>query len=374
MTRVTLWVDSLGPQPGGIGRYTWELCKRLPQRNDVSMRYFGRNRVLEDPGVLVRRDPLPSRRSVLRTWWDTRELTSSIVHGPNYFLPAFAKTGVITVHDLSVFRFPETHPPDRIAAFARDFHVSLKRAAHVITDTETVRRDLIDSFAVPPETVTAVPLGVSSNFSPARPDTLAADLNRWGFNPKEYGLCVSTLEPRKKISELLAAWRGLPRALRDRYPLVLCGGAGWLNDQMRADIDVGVAEGWLRHLGFVEETHLPTLYAGAALFIYPSIYEGFGLPTVEAMASGVPILVADRSCLPEVCGDAARYVDPDDANNFITAIVGALTDQQWQQLSVQRGLARASELSWDRCIDRTVQIYHKVASAARSSHRSTGRW
>lgn len=364
MKRITLCVDALEPHPGGIGRYTWQLCKGVPLRKPIeAVLFFGRNRLLDDPAGLLRGDALPRRRGALRTWSDKRALRSSIVHGPNYFLPAFADTGVITVHDLSVFRFPETHPADRIVAFEREFLGSLSRAAHVITDTETVRRELIEMFAVRPDSVTAIPLGVDPSFRPLPPDVIAPSLERWGLTANGYGLCVSTLEPRKKISELLSAWRSLPRQLRDRYPLVLCGGAGWRNESLRDEVEVGVGEGWLRHLGFVDEAFLPRLYAGAALFVYPSVYEGFGLPPLEAMASGVPVMVSDRSCLPEVCGDAARYFDPDDAAGFGAAIEHNLADSAWRSESAPRGVAWARQFSWDRCIDNTVGIYDLVAAA-----------
>ena len=363
MARVTLCVDALEPQPGGIGRYTWELCKGLANRDSVSVRFYGRGRSIEDPGRLLRGEPLPPPRARLRRWWDDRAFKASIVHGPNYFLPAFADTGIITVHDLSVFRFPETHPAARVRAFEREFQSSLARAVHVITDTEEVRRELIEAFAVKPETVSAVALGVDPGFHPRATEMLTQALRRWGLAPKRYGLCVSTLEPRKRISELLSAWRQLPRALRNDYPLVLCGGAGWRNEELRGEVENGVAEGWLRHLGFVEEGLLPQLYAGAALFVYPSIYEGFGLPPVEAMASGVPVMVSQRSCLPEVCGDAARYFDPDDSAGFASGLEQNLVDRAWQAESVQRGLERARGYAWNRCIDGTVAIYNRVAAA-----------
>lgn len=363
MTRVTLCVDALEPHPGGIGRYTWELCKGLASHDDItSLSFFGRNRLLDDPGRLHRGEPLPRRRNALQRWRDRRALRSSIVHGPNYFLPPFADTGVITVHDLSVFRYPETHPAERVLAFESEFLNSLSRAAHVITDTDTIRRELIEMFAVRPEKVTAVSLGVDPSFRPLTSEMLAPALLRWGLRPGGYGLCVSTLEPRKKISELLSAWRSLPRSVRETYPLVLCGGAGWRNDQLRDQIEHGIAEGWLRHLGFVSEMLLPSLYAGAALFVYPSNYEGFGLPPVEAMASGVPVMVSRHSCLTEVCGDAARYFDPDDAAGFVSSIRQNLTDQNWRADTVERGLARARQFSWDRCIDGTVKIYCKVTA------------
>lgn len=362
MARVTLCVDALEPQPGGIGRYTWELCKGLASRERITIRFFGRNRLLDDPGRLLRGEPLPRPRNAARNWWDKRELRSSIVHGPNYFLPAFADSGIITVHDLSVFRYPETHPAERVLAFERAFLGSLSRAAHIITDTETVRLELIEMFAVRPDTVTAVSLGVDPSFRPRSREEVAPILRSWGLTPNRYGLCVSTLEPRKKISELLSAWRRLPKPIRDTYPLVLCGGAGWRNDSLHDQVENGVAEGWLRHLGFVEEALLPQLYAGAAVFVYPSTYEGFGLPPVEAMASGVPVMVSHHSCLPEVCGDAARYFDPNDADGFVSALAENLTDRACTAELVQRGLAQAGQFSWDRCVDGTVEVYQQVAS------------
>ncbi len=363
MTRVALWVDAISPNPGGIGRYTWELAKGLARRDDLSVKFYGRNRIIEDPASLLRGDALPPRPNRFRRWWDDRILASSIVHGPNYFLPPFARTGVITVHDLSVFRYPETHPAERIAAFERDLPDSLARAAHIITDTQTVRRELLEMFDIDPSSVTAIPLGVDPSFRPIPGEECAPLLHGLGLKPREYGLCVSTIEPRKKISELLTAWRRLPREVRDVSPLVLCGGAGWRNETLRREIDNGVREGWLRYLGVVDEVLLPTLYAGAALFVYPSIYEGFGLPPIEAMASGVPVMVADRSCLPEVCGDAARYIDPDDADGFAEALERNLADVDWRNASVGRGIVQAAQFTWARCVDRTVEIYRAVERA-----------
>ena len=362
MTRVTLWIDAIEPHLSGIGRYSWELANALLTRNDVAVQFFGRNRKIYDPGLLLRGDPLPRHQNAIRRWWDMRTLKTSVVHGPNYFLPQFAESGIITVHDLSVFHYPETHPAERVLAFERQFLKSLSRATHVITDTETVRSELIKMFSVRHEMITAIPLGVDPAFTPLPIDRIASALAGWGLVPGQYGLCVSALEPRKKISELLTAWRLLPSSIRVAYPLVLCGGAGWRNAALRVQVESGVAEGWLRYLGFVDEGLLPMLYAGAALFIYPSIYEGFGLPPVEAMASGVPVMVSHHSCLPEVCGDAVRYVDPDDPDAFVAALEQNLTDRKWQAESVQRGIDRARQFSWGRCVASTVAIYHKAAS------------
>jgi glycosyltransferase involved in cell wall biosynthesis len=363
--RVTLCVDALEPHPGGIGRYTWELCNGLAARADIRpLQFYRQGTLVDEPARLLRGEHVGLPRRRLTRWFRARQtrraLASNLVHAPNYFLPDAAETGVVTIHDLSVFRYPETHPVQRVQEFERLFSSSLQRAAHVITDTETIRGELIDDYSVAPEMITAVPLGVDARFRPMRCAELASGLQRFGLTAGHYGLTVSALEPRKKISELIAAWKRLPRALRDQYPLVVAGGSGWLNDELHEQIRQGVSGGWLRHLGFVAEDDLPLLYAGAVLFVYPSIYEGFGLPPVEAMASGVPVLVADRSCLPEVCGDAARYIDPDDEAGFASAIEESLSNELWRSQAIRRGLARAAQFTWSRCVEDTVAVYRRA--------------
>lgn len=359
MKRVTLWVDAIEPNPGGIGRYTWELAKGLSKRPELAPLFFARGQIIQDPAQLMRGELRARRPNKLRRWWDRRALVGSLVHGPNYFLPAFADSGIITVHDLSVFHYPDTHPAARVAAFEREFLSSLSRAIHVICDTETVRAEVIDVFSVRPDMITAIPLGVEPAFKPMTTDQIAGPLQAMGLTAGHYGLCVSTLEPRKKIAELLAAWRLLPGLIRDTYPLVLCGGEGWRNAALYDEVERASSEGWLRHLGFVDEDCLATLYAGAALFIYPSIYEGFGLPPVEAMASGTPVMVSNRSCLFEVCGDAARFIDPYDVDSFSAAIAESLEDKAWQAETVRRGLARVRDYTWGRCVDATITIYNQ---------------
>lgn len=361
---ITLLVDALGPQLSGIGRYVWELCTRVPLQPGIErVGYFAHGRYLEALDPMFSGNVPRPRRRVQR--WFARQLTrrrlrTSLVHGPNYFLPAGAETGIVTVHDLSVFRFPETHPSERVMEFERRFATSLAKAAHVITDSETVRGELIADFGVAETKVTAVHLGVAREFHPRSAESLEAQLATIGLRPGGYALCVSTLEPRKKIAQLIRAWRELPENLRNSTPLVLAGAEGWLNGSLHHEIREGIAGGWLKHAGYVPERLLLALYAGATLFLYPSTYEGFGLPPLEAMASGVPVLVANSSCLPEICGDAAGYVDPDDVTAFSAAIAMALTDGGWRTEARRKGLERAASFSWDHCAAKTVNIYGSI--------------
>jgi len=360
--KVTLVVDALEPPLTGIGRYTWELCEGLTREPGVAeLGFFSNGSFLDDPRQFAKSRRWPRRRvpRFIRRRLVRRRLATSLVHGPNYFLPADAETGIITVHDLSVYRFPETHPTDRRQVFEREFERSLARACHVVADSETVRREIIADFGLPESRISAIPLGVHSRFHPRSAAELRPHLAQFGLQPGSYALCVSTLEPRKKIAELIGAWSRLPAADRQATPLVLAGAKGWLNEALHDSIRDAAAKGWLKPLGFVPESALAALYAGARLFLYPSIYEGFGLPPLEAMASGTPVLVSDRSCLPEVCGDAAGYVDPDDPKAFTAAIASALTDSEWRENAREKGLRRASMFRWQSCVARTAELYRR---------------
>ncbi|EQB33084.1 glycosyltransferase family 4 protein [Sphingobium ummariense] len=366
--KVALSVEALSPRLSGIGRYNLELVRRLREEPGLeALRFYRGTQWIEAPERLLMETSPAARRWLrlprpLRVARDRRVGRGHVFHGPNYFLPDWVEGGVVTVHDLSILRFPETHPEERRRYFERRFADSLARTAHVVTDSETMRREAVETLSLDPERVTAVPLGVDARFHPRSREELAGPLARHGLSTDGYALCVSTVEPRKRIAELLLAWERLPASVRSRWPLMVTGGEGWLSDAVRAAMERGAREGWVRYLGYVPEEELPLLYAGAALFVYPSIYEGFGLPPVEAMASGVPALVANASCLPEVTGAAAMLVEPEDIAGFSAAIEQALTDAAWRAKATATGLEVASAYGWDRCVRETVRVYEAVAA------------
>jgi glycosyltransferase involved in cell wall biosynthesis len=370
--KLVLSVEALAPNPTGIGRYTWELARRLPTHPQLAdMRFYRHGRWVNNPqGLLDVPAALAQTKSPIRfklprsvrDWGMAVACRGSVFHGPNFFLPACADKGVITVHDLSVFKFPETHPADRLRQFERDFSRSVAQAAHVITDSQTTRAEVMAFTSLPAGQVTAVPLGVSDVFRPMADQEVAASLQKYGLMPQAYALCVSTLEPRKKVVELLAAWRLLPQGLRKAYTLVLVGTNGWLSQAIQAEIRQGEVQGWVKRLGYVTEQDLPLLYAGAALFVYPSTYEGFGLPPIEAMACGVPVVVSNQSCLPEVTQGVALMDNPEDTVAFAATLEKGFTDEGWRSTSKALGQAVAANYTWRRCTDETAAVYQQVAS------------
>lgn len=374
--KVILSVEALGPVLTGIGRYVSELAFTLPEKLGVSNLEFYRNgQWINDPKTLLtelnRQGKLSSApkkptfkitpprwlRQPLLNW----QCHNKIFHGPNYFIPPSADKGVITIHDLSVFKFPETHPADRVAQFERQFSVSVARASHLITDSQATRLEVINYLGWSSEKITAVPLGVSGSFAPQSADVTEPCLRRYGLVHGEYTLCTSTLEPRKKIERLLAAYQVLPEAVRNRCPLILVGSSGWLSEALLADVARLSSQGWLNYLGFVPQGDLPSLYAGARAFVYPSIYEGFGLPVLEAMASGVPVVASPFTSLPEVTQGAALLVDPDDVDALASAIHVSLIDENWRQTAISSGLTVAQTFSWDRCAEQTIKVYQSIS-------------
>lgn len=371
--KVVLSVDALAPVLTGIGRYVWELTTRLPYvLGSDNVRYIFQRQWVEDPSRLLHP---PRRRTASEKWlrrlrikpprWFTdlrlkQACRGNVFHGPNYFLPTCADLGVVTVHDLSVLKFPETHPVERIRQFEREFERSIARAAHLITDSEATRLEVMEFLAWPAEKITAVPLGVSGEFSPKSAEALTACMKEYGLTEDGYTLCVSTLEPRKKIENLLYAYGRLPGDLRTRFPMILAGSAGWLSGALQEKLDRCGRLGLIRYLGYVSEADLPALYAGARLFVLPSSYEGFGLPVLEAMASGVPVVTSDRSSLPEITRGAALLADPDDIDALTDLIAKGLCDTIWRSSAKSKGLAVAKGYTWERCVEQTVGVYKGV--------------
>lgn len=364
--RIGFAIDALSPQLTGIGRYTWELCARFrhhPQLREILFYRYGR--WFEEPERFLRTTK-PPRGLVppfVQKALAKRRFKNLLVHSPNFFLPPASERGLITVHDLSVIRFPDFHPPERVRQFETQFEKAISKAEHLITVSQFVRRELMDLCSVPEAKISAIPLGVAPRyFHPSEPAMLQATLARHGLLGQDYCLCVSTLEPRKGLDLAIRAFMRNAERLEDRFKLVIIGASGWKNRGVHDQIAVGTRTGKVKLLGYVPEADLPDLYAGAALFLYPSVYEGFGLPPIEAMASGVPTVVSSHSCLPETTGGAAMLVDPLDLDAFGAAIEQALADDDWRALAIKKGKEVATAYDWNRCAEMTINVYRQLGA------------
>ncbi|MEB0075957.1 glycosyltransferase family 1 protein [Pseudomonas sp. CCI3.2] len=366
----------------GIGRYTYELALRLQKNPDITdLQFFAGRRFLAD--LPVANDESGSgyglKRAVQKNFLAIEAYrllmpllrkqalkghSDFLYHSPNYYLPPFAGPSVATFHDLSPFTWEHCHAPQLARYLQKELKTTLLRADALITDSDYTRRELAAYFGWPIERIHTVPLASSAEFHPRSPLVLRDVLERHGLQFGGYSLFVGTIEPRKNIETLLDSYARLPLALRVRWPLILTGYHGWQNDAIHQRLESAKREGWAHYLGFVPSDDLPLLFAGARLFVFPSLYEGFGLPVLEAMSSGIPVVCSNSSSLPEVAGKAALMCEPTDVEALTALIQRGLEDESWRASAMEQGLLHAASFSWERCAMETLHVYKTVVSGS----------
>jgi alpha-1,3-rhamnosyl/mannosyltransferase len=282
-----------------------------------------------------------------------------LYHEPNFVPLAGGVPAVVTVHDLSVILHPEWHPADRVRHHERRFRRGLADARHIITVSHFVRRQVIEHLGVSPEKVTAVYNGVGPEYFAACPDD-AAQVRRALGLPSDYLLFVGTIEPRKNVMTLLQAYSALPTELRRRCPLILAGGWGWKSESVADYFRREAVHKGVIHIGYTDDGYLPALYAGARALVYPSYYEGFGLPPLEMLACGGAVLSSTAEAVREVLAGHAHHVEPLDADGWRDALRRAITDDDWLAEVRRGGRAHAAQLTWDRCAAATAAAYQSI--------------
>jgi alpha-1,3-rhamnosyl/mannosyltransferase len=289
----------------------------------------------------------------------TRAFTFDLYHEPNFIPFLSGLPTVVTVHDLSVVRFPEWHPADRVRMHERRFATGLRQAAHVVVVSEAVRREVIAHLGVSADRVTAVPNGVGPAFRPLPSAEVEAVRARLEL-PQRYFLCVGTIEPRKNVGSAMQAFADLPADVRESCPLILVGPWGWKSDGEREYYEnVGRVRG-IRHLGYAADADLPALYAGAVGLVYPSHYEGFGLPPLEMLACGGAVLASTAGAVKEVCGPHAAFIEPEDLPGWRTAMYRLATDADFRDGLRRGGVAHAARFTWERVAEETAAVYRHV--------------
>ena len=287
---------------------------------------------------------------------------NAIFHGPNYYLPKHDGPCVSTFHDLSIFKYPAFHPQARRAYMGRELPKALKRADVIITDSNYTRAEFIEYSGFDPSRVLAIPLAASEEFQARTEFECLETLGKFQLSYQGYVLYAGTVEPRKNLMSLLDAYEALPASLRKTTPLVVAGYKGWRSEDVHERLEKAHAAGWAKYLGFVSAQDLPILFSAAKTFVYPSVYEGFGLPVLEALASGVPVVCSDASSLPEVAGGAALMCEHADVNTLTQLLIKSLEDQEWRQTAIRLGLQQAATFSWQKTVDKTIDAYKLAAT------------
>lgn len=374
--RVALDLQPACRERTGVGQYAWYLARHLPflspSDSFVGLAFGRRGGGLglpESPNFrLVRRGLVPAR-GISLLWrtagWPPADLFTGPVdlfHFPSFVArPLRNAAAVATIHDLAYARIPDCAEPKNAAFLNAEVPRTLARIRMALVDSEFTKRELAEVYGYPAERVRVTHLGVDGRFSRRPPDEIEAARRRHGL-PQEFILCVATIEPRKNLGTLLEAYRLLREGGGEVPPLVLVGGDGWRNETERIERTIAAPDlaGAVRRIRYLGHDELPAVYSAARLFVFPALYEGFGLPPLEAMACGTPVICSDRTSLPEVVGDAGILLDPLDTRALASAMERVFTDAALRDRMSRAGLERAKLFPWRRTAEETLAAYREL--------------
>ncbi len=351
-----------GFRSAGIHGYLWHTLSQMADEAPPDWRFTvmcGRDSAADFTGLQLRRSQMDTRNPLRRILWE--QLAQPFQTGPFDLLHATAFVGpllgmkpmVVTVYDLSFLRFPQLLSPARRRYLQLLTRHSCHRARRVIAISQSTACDLADLLDVPPERIDIALPGVDvDRFRPLKQAAIDCFRQRKGL-PERFWLFIGTLEPRKNLLTLLGAYASLPA----RLPLVIAGGQGWDYAETYATVErLGLSDE-VHFPGFLPADELALWYNCAEVFVYPSLYEGFGMPVLEAMACGTPVIVADASSLPEVAGVDGTCLPPMDVDAWADALQHSLLSENWRDQERRRGLQRAGDFSWRATAGRTIRSY-----------------
>jgi len=328
------------------------------------------------PEILEQINQAPNLRAVsvktnliTRRWWViglpayVRSAGLDLFHGTNYEVPLRSRErNVLTVHDLSVFSYPETHDRRIGRRARRRLPIMIRSAARIITPTEAVKGELVERFALDPDIVTVTPEAPRKIFQPMTGVETAAARRRLGISD-DFILFVGTIEPRKNLDTLLMAYIYLFQKTRHRPQLVVAGPKGWLTDGFDELLESAKRHKRLRYLGYIGDDDLRALYSSCKAFISPSLYEGFGLPPLEAMACGAPVIASRIAAHVETLGAHAHLVEPIDKQELAEVIAALLENPNERERMSRSGLEHAARFSWAETAKLTLRVYDELLQA-----------
>ena len=354
-----------GYRSAGVHQYIYQLLRYL--RADDRLRYtvlLGEGILPPDSDLASLSSRWPTGRAGVRVAWEQlvqpwvlRRIEADLVHGPVFVGPLFAHCPiVVTIHDLSFIRFPTLFRAANRLYLSVLTRLSARRAQRLIAVSIQTADEITRLLGVPPERIDVVYHGVDPVFRPLPADEIAAFRQRRGL-PERYVLFVGTLEPRKNLVRLVEAFA---RIRENQVKLVLAGGRGWLYDELFDTVEtLGLQEDVI-FPGYVTTEELPLWYNAATIFCYPSVYEGFGFPVLEAQACGTPVLTSNISSLPEAAGDGALLVDPYDVDALAAGLHRLLHDESLRHQLQEDGLAHAGRFSWPDTARETARVYRRA--------------
>nr|HID14459.1 glycosyltransferase family 1 protein [Anaerolineae bacterium] len=350
----------------GVHQYIYHLLRHLEQADD-RLRYtvlLGEGVLPPDVALTSLRSRWPTSRAAVRVLWEQfvqpwalHRIGADLVHGPAFVGPLLAPCPVvITVHDLSFIRFPTLFRPANRLYLTVLTRLSARRARRLIAVSAHTGAEITRLLGIAPERIDVVSHGVDPAFRPLPAEEVAAFRQRRGL-PERFVLCVGTLEPRKNQTRLVEAFA---RIHDSQVKLVLVGGKGWFYDELFARVEALGLSGEVIFPGYVMNDELPLWYNAAMVLAYPSLYEGFGLPVLEAQACGTPVLISNVSSLSEAAGDAALMVDSCDVEALAAGLNRLLTDEVLRHELRERGLAHASRFTWLHTAQETARVYRRA--------------
>lgn len=373
--RITIDISPSVHHHAGLGRYAAELLTALlrvaPQHEYIGL--YHATREMQPEGTLkdiktlrIPLDAKPWRMSVLAAYYahynmDKRLPATDIFHGTDHLLPPLKHAkSIFTIHDLIFRFFPQYHLPLNRWFLDLMLPKFMQRADAIIAVSENTKRDVIRLMNVPAEKIHVVYEGVNPSFHPIDDQTQHERVRAAYHLPPQFILFFSTIEPRKNLVTLLDAYSTLLKQEAATPPLVVMGRKGWLyQDTLQHIRDLGLQERVIL-TDWVEEADVPVVINLATVFVFPSLYEGFGLTPLEAMACGAPVISSNASSLPEVIGDAGILVEPRDAAAFTRAIQRVLSDANLRQDLRAKGLEQAARFTWERAARETLRVYETV--------------
>lgn len=285
----------------------------------------------------------------------------SVLHSPDFIPPSHPRyPSVITVHDLAFLLYPRFLTRDS-ARYYGQVDLAARHSDHIIAVSESTKRDTVRLLGVPESKITVIHEAAHPLFAPVTNTETLDRIRAFYGLPPEFVLFVSTIEPRKNLPTLLRAFRRLRDNYKSQAVLAIAGNRGWLAEEVDSVLQETKLGDAVRFLGGVANEELVYLYNAARLFVLPSFYEGFGLPPLEAMACGTPVIVSRISSLPEVVGDAGMLVDPEDVEGLTVAMWRTLSDENLRREMRTKGLKRAATFSWERAARETLAVYQKVS-------------